>query len=179
VFILLEVMNPPTKMRVVSPDGHVLALPEEFFGDEPEEFAGESVSATFPEVQLEAMRRWIEEQAIREAAERQRPSHPPREISERSRASAPRRSKPKPPPGPGQMRAEWSASRLCFYKNKIESLRPQDFFRVKVDGEGVYVITRAEFQDNFNDVLLDAGYRQMGYFAYGETPPKAAKFLKA
>ena len=67
----------------------------------------------------------------------------------------------------------------AIFDAPITPFRPQDFFRVKVDGEGVYVITRAEFQENFNDVLLDAGYRQMGYFAYGETPPKAAKYLKA
>lgn len=180
LFVLLEVLNPPTKVRVVSPAGEVLSLPEGFFEDEPLEVPNEDIAREFTPAQIAATQRWHDERAIQEAAERMRPSNPPTRIDdsgvprEKRRQS---RSVPKPV-GPGKMKVEWNASRLCFYKNKIESLRPQDSFRVHVDGEGIYAMTRADFEGNFNDVLLNAGYRQMGYFAYGETPEKAKKFLK-
>ena len=181
LFVLLEVLNPPTKMRVVSPAGEVMSLPEGFFGDEPEEFVDDAARSAFTLEQIAAMQRWLDERAIQEAAERQRPSHAPTRLNSSSDTPRPRRqskSKPKPPAGPGYLRSEWNGTRLCFYKNKVEALRPQDFFKVNVDGEGGYVMSRTDFEGSFNDVLLNAGYRQMGYFAYGDTPEKAKKFLK-
>jgi hypothetical protein len=189
LFICLEACDSPGNVRVVNPNGDVLVVREELFELEPIEIAEDQVLTTFTAEQLATLQRWLIEQA--EEAERRRleppaPSEPERPARRLvSSASKPRlpaqRREPKNvmiTKARGRIAAQWDCDRLTFYRHRIDPLQLTEQFVVKVEGEGEYQMTKAEFQRVFNNVIMSPSYRANGLFSYQTTPPEAQPFLK-
>lgn len=193
LFVCLEATESPGKVRVINPNGDVLVVKEELFELEPLEIPASQFNEHFTGEQLQAFKQWLVEQAERaieeqrraEAEKHQAAQEPTRRIAT---SSTPARTRP-----PGQRRepknvvisnyrgrvaAQWNCERLTFYRHKIDPLALTDQFIVRVDGEGEYQMTKAEFQRVFNNVVMSSSYRSTGLFSYNETPPEAARFLK-
>jgi len=189
LFICLEACESPGRVRVVNPNGDVLVVMEELFELEPLEIPEAQVIDTFTPEQLATLQRWLTDQA--EEAERRRlepappaaSEHPARRVvatSTRPRLPSQRRE-PKNvliTKARGRIAAEWTCDRLTFYRHRIDPLQPSEQFVVKVEGEGDYQMTKAEFQRVFNNVIMSPGYRANGMFSYPATPPEAQVFLK-
>jgi hypothetical protein len=186
LFILLDVI-PPNKMKVINPNGDILTVVDELFDDDPQEVAVADAPATFTEKQLETYDRYVEEESVRAAVAETRAHEEEAEEKQvtRSRAPAPssgrtrrvlRRDRSPAASAGGRLVAEWTAPRLTFYRHKIDPLRIKDSFRISVEGEGVFHMTREQFQETFNDVVLASSYRENGIFTYNVTPEKALRF---
>jgi len=74
--------------------------------------------------------------------------------------------------------ANWASERLCFYRHRIDPLRPAEQFQVKIQGVGTFQITKADFQRVFNNVIMSAQYRSQGLFSYDQIPEAARPFIK-
>jgi len=68
-------------------------------------------------------------------------------------------------------------SRLGFKADVIESLGPNDRFRI-VTPEGTFEMTKADFYRDFPNVAASMSYRERGLYHYPRTPARALKYLK-
>lgn len=66
-------------------------------------------------------------------------------------------------------------SRLCFKRDVIERLDWDQRFRV-VTPDGVFEMTRADFERVFQNVLNSQSYRMKGIYHYPTVPAKAEPF---
>lgn len=70
---------------------------------------------------------------------------------------------------------EYSASRLTFKRDVIESLNDSDVFSV-VTPLGTFQMTKAEFYETFPNVPLTHSYRSAGTYNYATLPRAAERF---
>jgi len=179
LFILIE-DSLKGRYRVINPGGELVSLPVELFEEEPitvtpdefaEAFTPEQLTASAQyQAQIEAENRQAEASILARA--KAPPPPPPRKTSGSRRSAAPTSTRT----GLG---AQWKSHRLTFYRHEIERLGLKQSFRVLVEGSGSYEMTRADFQNYFNDVIVSAKYISEGIFSYPQVPDKAKKFLKA
>ena len=66
-------------------------------------------------------------------------------------------------------------SRLCFKRDVIEALAPQDAFRV-ITPQGVFQMTKAEFHRVFPNVARSRSYLENGLYHYPKLPARAEEF---
>ena len=84
------------------------------------------------------------------------------------RASQPVRQSDAPP-------ATYEFSRLCFRRDIIESLGPNESFRV-VTPVGTFQMTKVQFHDTFPKVIETRSYRIDGTYHYPKVPQRAEQF---
>lgn len=73
--------------------------------------------------------------------------------------------------------AQWKASKLTFYKHKIDPLGPKQHFIVELDNESKFQITKEDFLKVFSDVTFKEKYWKEGSFSYDQVPDKAKAFF--
>ena len=66
--------------------------------------------------------------------------------------------------------------RLCFKKEYIEPLGPEDSFRI-ICGNGIFQMTKNEFYEVFNNVIATRSYKANGLY-HSPSPPRKAKQFK-
>jgi hypothetical protein len=71
--------------------------------------------------------------------------------------------------------AAYEFSRLCFRRDIIESLGPNEPFRV-VTPVGTFQMTKAQFYGSFPKVIESRSYRIDGIYHYPKVPQRAEKF---
>jgi hypothetical protein len=177
------------KIKVINPNGDVLDVPSLIFKiDDPRLIEQIKYSEVFSPAQLAKLETWQSEQYA--ATERQRLQRAARV----SQSSAPNRvSTPRPRAGSSRKEGlidrnqsssnrrptvQWSADSLVFYRHKIENLKPNDVFAIAIEGRGVFQMTKAEFQRNFNNIIMSSEYRTQGIYRYQEIPEEALPFIK-
>lgn len=72
----------------------------------------------------------------------------------------------------------WRQKKLCFFRDKIDSLQMHESFTAAC-AEGEFTMTKAQFFEDFENVLLSSSYQDEGVFTYPEIPAKAWKYLSA
>ena len=90
------------------------------------------------------------------------------------------------PPVPMQSKkqsyaARYSAPRLLFKRDIIESLSDDEVFIIEVTKNeplGSYAMTKADFYRVFNNVVQSESYKKGGVYHYQKTPEKALQFLQ-
>ena len=82
-----------------------------------------------------------------------------------------------PVPGNGTTSpiATYKFSRLCFKRDVIEPLAPQDFFRVETP-IGTFQMTQADFHRVFPNVTQSRSYLEGGLYHYRTLPSHAEQF---
>jgi hypothetical protein len=70
----------------------------------------------------------------------------------------------------------YAAPRLRFVRDLINPLPPHGVIRITVPGDGVYVMTKAEFDRDFANVANSRAYTQSGYYHYPSVPRKAEPY---
>lgn len=162
VFVLVDDTQ-VNKVTVINPDGKVLTVPEGLF-DPPVFIASTDFSAAFTPAQVATIAKVVKKGRSRTNA----------------KSSTPRRSKAKPKtPAKLGLGAEWTASKLTFYKHKIEPLQDTQSFKIHLENIGTFEITKADFCRIFNEVVISSSYWKEGSYTYGEFPEKARRFIKA
>jgi hypothetical protein len=82
-------------------------------------------------------------------------------------------------PGAGAGRpvpvATYKFSRLCFKRNVIEALAPNDSFRVETP-IGTFQLTKADFYRVFPNVARSRSYVEGGIYHYRKLPSQAEEF---
>jgi hypothetical protein len=85
-------------------------------------------------------------------------------------------------PAPGKGRTQpattYKFSRLCFKRDLIEALGPNDPFRVETP-VGTFQMTRAEFHRAFPNVAQSRSYLEAGLYHYRTPPSQAEQFRLA
>ncbi|MEI6832879.1 MAG: hypothetical protein WCL28_02715 [bacterium] len=176
------------KIKVINPNGDVLDVPSLIFKvDDPRTVEQSKFSEVFSPSQIAKLETWQSDQYA--VAERQR-------LQRAARVSQTSSSKPSAPrPRAGSSRTEglidrkqssasrrptvqWSADTLVFYRHKIENLKPNDVFAIVIEGRGTLQMTKAEFQRNFNNIIMSPEYRTQGIYRYQEIPDEALPFIK-
>ena len=66
-------------------------------------------------------------------------------------------------------------SRLCFKKEYIEPLNPEESFRI-VCGNGIFQMTQNEFYKVFDNVVNTSSYQERGQYHSKKPPRKAIQF---
>lgn len=74
--------------------------------------------------------------------------------------------------------ASYKFSRLCFKRDVIEALGPQDSFRVETP-VGVFQMTKADFYRVFPNVVNSRSYAEGGIYHYRKLPSQAEEFRVA
>ena len=74
--------------------------------------------------------------------------------------------------------ATYQFSRLCFRKHEIESLGPNESFRV-VTPVGTFQMTKSEFYREFRNVVSSKSYSRDGIYHYPKLPARAERFRVA
>lgn len=196
LFICLEAADSPGTVRVINPGGDILVVREDLFDLEPVEVPTADLSGFYTPEQVAAWKKYQSEEDERrkaledrrrfdeqERARQVQAGGPSRASStssrESARESAPRRRSTPVKVIPGRVMADWSSERLVFYRHKIEPLRPSDQFQVKIQGVGVFQITKADFLRVFNNVVMSPQYRSQGMFYYDQVPEEARPFIRA
>lgn len=65
--------------------------------------------------------------------------------------------------------------RLCFKKEYIEPLGPEDSFRI-ICGNGIFQMTKNEFYEAFNNIVKTSSYQERGQYHSKNPPRKALPF---
>ena len=186
LFVLLDDSH-GVAFKLVNPAGQIVNLPARLFDEEALVLtAGEPDSEITPE-QLITMGEFnaraaasAENEIQRLAAPPKAPSVAPSRSSSSSAAGPVRRPKSEKSKS-AQYRmppVTWSATRLTFYRHKIQPLAPHQTLCITVDGVGDFEMTKEDFLSAFNDVVMAPSYRSEGIFSYPEVPEKALRFLK-
>lgn len=76
------------------------------------------------------------------------------------------------------MSSSYRATRLTFKRGTIEQLKPDESFSVETP-EGVFSMTRQEFESEFSNVVASESYQLGGSYNYSKTPKQAYKYLTA
>jgi len=74
--------------------------------------------------------------------------------------------------------ATYKFSRLCFKRNLIEALGPNDLFRVETP-IGIFQMTQADFHRVFPNVTQSRSYLEGGLYHYRTLPSQAEPFRVA
>ena len=77
---------------------------------------------------------------------------------------------------PMAITASYKATRLLFKRDVIERLSPNGIFEVDVRDQGLFRMTRAEFEDVFRNILSTKSWKTLGVYHYPKTPQKALPF---
>lgn len=177
LFIIIDDSLPGDRYRVISPDGQVMVIPASTFADSVDRQALSSIRPQLSDVQfqklgqyLEASSRLVEAEQAAFRTENQEATLTPRRTGPRNKTTSHTVR--------GGIAVRWSSDRLTFYKHHIEPLKAHQQFALHVNGEGDYVMTKTEFLNDFNSVVMSKSYRESGIFAFDETPEFAKKFLK-
>jgi len=85
-----------------------------------------------------------------------------------------------PAPGKGRTApvATYKFSRLCFKRDLIEALGPNDSFRVETP-IGTFQMTQADFRRVFPNVTQSRSYLEAGLYHYRTLPSQAEQFRVA
>jgi hypothetical protein len=76
------------------------------------------------------------------------------------------------------VRVTYRATRLTFKRDRIEPLAPDEPFEV-VTPEGIFRLTKREFNAAFRNVAESVSYRDRGNYNYSVLPRKASRFRVA
>ncbi|HWE50826.1 MAG TPA: hypothetical protein VG273_13610 [Bryobacteraceae bacterium] len=71
--------------------------------------------------------------------------------------------------------ATYRFSRLCFRRDIIESLGPDESFQV-VTPVGTFQMTKADFYGSFQNVVESKSYSEGGIYHYPKLPARAERF---
>jgi len=173
------------RYKVINPSGEVLILPDLLFDDDPVVVQPDDFATEFTPEQMTAYGEHLTKQAAQAeaaklAASRPRPEVPPRRIVAEPAARPKSRRQPSAPRETKRgLGAAWSAPRLTFYKHKIEPLHPKQSFKITVEGNGDFEITKEDFLAHFNDVIMSPSYRAEGLYTYSQIPEKALRYRKS
>lgn len=172
-----------TRYKLINPGGETIILPDLLFEEDPITVTSDQFDESFSPEQMQALGRYLEEQAQRAALEAERPAPKARVEA----ASPTKEAAPKPrregkltarhQPSRTGLGASWTSPRLTFYKHKIEPLQMKQTFRIVVDGNGMFEISKEEFLNHFNDVVMSPSYRSDGIFTYPQVPDKALRYF--
>lgn len=196
LFIVLDWDVGDNKLKVINPNGDVLDVIKLIFKmDEPIKVQASKFHSDFTEAQVAKLARWEQDQF--EEIERKKLEKAARS-SQKSRVA-----KTKPAGGAKTPRAragstrkeglidrkvtasgkrpvaQWEASQLTFFRHRIESLKPNEVFSIVLEGQGTFQITKSEFNRVFNNVVMNAEYRNQGVFKYDEIPEAAKAFIQS
>lgn len=170
------------RYKVINPSGEVLILPDLLFEDDPVIVQPEEATIEFSAEQLAAYAEHLKKAAAQAEAAKLaalRPEPPRRVVAEPAPRPRAKRQPSTPPQTRRGLAASWSAPRLTFYKHKIEPLHPKQSFKITVEGNGDFEITKEDFMAHFNDVIMSPSYRADGLFTYPQIPDKALRYRKA
>ncbi len=175
-FVLLEELG-HGGLRVITPTGDLVRLPESLFDLD----AVESCDETQPDARISPQQTekltqitLQEDAAAARHAERQQ-----LEAERLRRAPEPAKRKERPKREPTLSKStSWKSDHLVFWRHYIEPLRDKDFFRVEIHGRGTFKITKSDFQRIFNEVVMSPSYRQEGVYRYHEVPEKALVYFE-
>lgn len=184
-FIMIDAFG--TRLQLIAPNGKIVSLPEDLFEDEPNILEAEQFEKKLTPEQINAFNKLQlddEKEAQQRAIEKSRKIKADAVAAERvsqtstarSPNSPPKKRKPKVDTRTGII-STWNAPRLSFYRNKIEPLGPRQSFIITV-ANAQYQMTRAQFENIFNEVVMSASYRRDGLFTYESIPDKAEQFKK-
>lgn len=190
LFIVLDWEVDDTKVKVINPNGDVLDVIKLIFKmDEPVTVQATGYHTSFTEAQVAKLARWEQDQFAE--AERKRLEKAARASQTAKSSSSSSIAKPratsarkeglidrKATASGRRPTVQWSSSSLTFYRHRIESLKPNDVFSVIIEGQGTFQITKAEFQRVFNNVIMNADYRNQGFFKYDDIPEAAKPFIQ-
>lgn len=170
-----------SRYKLINPQGEMIILPDLLFDEDPITVPKSEFEAEFSPEQLEALEKHLIKQAALAAAEALRPT-PPRVVETVREAPArkPRsmgKAVPKTSTRSG-LGAQWNSPRLSFYKHKIDPLQPKQTMRITVEGLGVFEISKEDFLNTFNEVVMSPSYRADGLYTYPSMPEKAKRFLR-
>lgn len=161
LFILLE-KTADNKMTIINPQGKVITVPEGLF-ESPFLVSQDKFIETFTQEQVQA----IEKYATKSRS------------SARKSSGTVKKRRKKAEPLKFGIGAEWNASKLTFYKHKIDPLSDSQSFKITIEEVGIFTITKSDFCKLFNDVVISTSYWEEGSFTYSNLPDKAKKFIKA
>lgn len=183
LFVLLESADAARKVKVINPLGDVLDVSEVIFDQDVEIIEESQFTSSFTPEQLTSLGKYDEQSRLQQEARRAARSVRSESLGDspvrRSTAATTRRaSSAGANAGSGRISATWKADKLTFYKHRIEPLKPKDLFAIEIDQLGDFVISKADFQRVFNNVIMSSDYRGGGIFAYSALPEEALPFLR-
>jgi hypothetical protein len=88
----------------------------------------------------------------------------------------PQRPQPVAVAGSTPVAVEDSATRLLFRRSVIESLRPEQRFRIVTRDHGTFEMSRAEFEQVFDNVVRSVSWQRDGLYHMARPPAKAMRF---
>ena len=90
-------------------------------------------------------------------------------------ASVAHKDSPSAAPATTAPAATYSFSRLCFRREVIESLAPNESFQV-VTPVGKFQMTKSDFYREFQNVVESKSYSEGGIYHYPKLPARAERF---
>ncbi len=88
----------------------------------------------------------------------------------------PQRLQPVAVAGSTPAAVEYSATRLMFRRPVIESLRPEQRFRIVTRDHGTFEMSRAEFEQVFDNIVKSVSWQRDGLYHVARPPAKAMRF---
>lgn len=178
-FILLEDQLRGGQVRVINATGHAVVIPRDLFEPEQVQIAPDDFATAFEREQILGLQRFRDRQLEQAHSEQDKVV---KERVKRTTSGSTRSSSAKTitrgAGATGGIVDRWESPKLTFYRHRIGPLRSNDRFSVTVSGVGEFVMTRDEFEREFNDVVMSKGYRQEGFYSYSKPPEHAMKFLR-
>ncbi len=176
LFILLDDLG--GRLKLINPSGEIMDLPDSLFEEEIGTIESHEFQQKLTPAQMEKLNVFNNEMA----AQADRAAQADQKILEKPELSQERKPKKKREKKDLIVKkgapVSWNASRLTFFRHKIEPMNQKQSFLINVNGT-VYEITKEQFHSEFNDVVMSMSYRQDGLFSYPEVPEKALKFIKS
>ena len=157
IFVLIEESS-DSKMKIINPEGKILTVPGGLF-ETPYAVSLTEVQSIFTPKQVATIEKTFSKG--------------------RSRSSTTKKKKAKKSALKFGVGAEWSSSKLTFYKHKIDPLSETQSFKIVIEKVGIFVITKLDFCKLFNEVIISTSYWEEGSFTFSDLPEKARKFIKA
>ena len=193
MFIVLDWDIEDNKVKVINPNGDVLDVVKLIFKmDEPLKVQASNYNTAFSEAQVAKLSTWEQEQFAESERKRlEKAARASQTTKKKAASSKTAKGKATPARKEGLIdrkatsasarrpSVQWQSSSLTFYRHRIESLKPNDVFSVVIEGKGTFQITKAEFQRVFNNVVMNADYRNQGFFTYEDVPEEARPFIQA
>lgn len=189
LFIVLDWDVDDNKIKVINPNGDVLDVVKLIFKmDEPVTVSADKFSSSFSPEQLKKLENYEREQFEAEERRRLERAAKASQRPERAASSSGTRKRASRDEGMIDRKAstsgrrpvvQWTSTELTFYKHRIDGLKPNDIFAIAIEGQGLFQITKADFQRVFNNVIMNADYRTQGVFKYAELPEAAKPFIRA
>jgi len=172
------------KVKVINPLGKTMVVPWDLFADQPLSLSSEEAAAQLSPEQLSALEA-LNQQALNQVEMQKQAQHrkveearAPAPSAPRTRSSSSSRPKKDPKAHLRGMGSSWRSTKLTFYRHHIDPLGPKQSFRIEVEGVGQIEMTKQDFQNNFSEVVMSAGYRSDGIYSYPSFPEKARRFLR-